>query len=1390
MKKVLLAFAALVVVLIVALFVVPPMMGGFVKERVATAVEDATGREVTIDRLDFALLPSITVELAGLRLGNAEGMPSPEMVSIGSLELELGLFPLLGKSVEIDRLVVSELAVFLEKDANGRANWVFPQAQQDGAKHEGGQAHDGKGEFPLSNLILTDLRLEKTQISYLDLATGQTIQVGDLGLAATLPGLSRPLDLAGGFVLNDKRVGLQLGISSPRALVEEGETQIDARIEAELLQAGVNLAFSQAPALLADGTASLEIGSVGDLLLWLDQPLPEGQPDPGPLKIAATFATEGERVVLQEALIAGDGLDAKAQGSIDTSGDVLRLAFEVESGLLDIDRYLPPRQQQAEAPTDQPMARDHDGPRDDPMKGLSDEPFDLSGLQGTEADIRVSVGGVRAMGYEVGQIGFTARLTGGALQADLERLELYGGAVTGSLALDGSGEELGVDSNLVIDNVDLGKLSAVSAAGDAPVAGVASGNLTLAASGGSPRALVQGLQAALDFKLGDLDVKNAAGATLTGLDAAVTIPGLSQPPSVSAAAVYNRRKVTLDVGLDPLDRVLSGDPFALKVAANADLMTFGFDGTVQQHPLPGANGTLAFASPSVGKLLSWLGQPLPKGQPDPGPLEISAELAAEGERVELTKATIKGDGMEATASGLVEMAEDRKRVALDISGGFLDIDRYLPPPAPKPEQADVAATTPAGPGGDPLAALSDEPIDLSALKALEADIKVALEGVRVAGFEMAPIEMTGDAADGALTLEVTRLGLYGGNATGRVRMAESGGDLDAEVAVQVASLDLAPLMTAAGMSPAPVTGIAGLDVTAKATGRSPRALAESLSAKVAAALDQGSLAALDGGSIDGLRAEVDLPGMANATTAKVAMRLNGEALDLNLAVDTPEQAMNGEAFGLDLSLASAPATASVKGTVQQQPVPGLDGALSADIPSLGGLLAWIGQPLPEGQPDPGPIKLAGSLATDGGKVTLKSLDIEGKAAKATANGFVDPTGNVILFGGDLQIANLDLNAYLPPPAKKKAPAEDAAPADAGPKDWSTEPINFSHLHRAQGKVNVTTGPVTYRKVNVMESAAEVVLDGGVMTATVGKLIFDQGSAEANARVDAAGKTPKITYQVELSDIESKPFLETFADMDRLSGRLAFSTSGSTAGANEKELVSNLNGDGAFMFADGAYEGFDLAGTLRNVGSLGIASGGERPKTDFTEMGGSFTIVNGLLNNQDFKMLAPLVRVGGAGDVNLPPRTLDYQVNARLVPSTTGQGGEEAIAGLPIPIRAKGSWDNPKIEIDWTSVLQAAALDPERLSAMPDNMKGLAEGLGVAIPGLGGGSSGESGGAGGVEGAVGSVLNQLLGGGDGGSSTAPAESGTEAAPSEAEPEPATEQKKKKSLDPGSLLKKLF
>ena len=38
---------------------------------------------------------------------------------------------------------------------------------------------------------------------------------------------------------------------------------------------------------------------------------------------------------------------------------------------------------------------------------LSDQPFDLGALRKTDADIKISVAGVKAMGYELGRVAFT-----------------------------------------------------------------------------------------------------------------------------------------------------------------------------------------------------------------------------------------------------------------------------------------------------------------------------------------------------------------------------------------------------------------------------------------------------------------------------------------------------------------------------------------------------------------------------------------------------------------------------------------------------------------------------------------------------------------------------------------------------------------------------------------------------------------------------------------------------------------------------------------------------------------------------------------------------------------------------------------------------------------------
>jgi hypothetical protein len=78
-----------------------------------------------------------------------------------------------------------------------------------------------------------------------------------------------------------------------------------------------------------------------------------------------------------------------------------------------------------------------------------------------------------------------------------------------------------------------------------------------------------------------------------------------------------------------LKQILAGERFALRAALSSALINLGYDGIIQQRPLPGLDGSFDLDVPSVGKLAAWLDQPLDPEQPDPGPLKIHAALSAD-----------------------------------------------------------------------------------------------------------------------------------------------------------------------------------------------------------------------------------------------------------------------------------------------------------------------------------------------------------------------------------------------------------------------------------------------------------------------------------------------------------------------------------------------------------------------------------------------------------------------------------------------------------------------------------------------------------------------------------------------------------------------------------------
>ena len=157
-------------------------------------------------------------------------------------------------------------------------------------------------------------------------------------------------------------------------------------------------------------------------------------------------------------------------------------------------------------------------------------------------------------------------------------------------------------------------------------------------------------------------------------------------------------------------------------------------------------------------------------------------------------------------------------------------------------------------------------------------------------------------------------------------------------------------------------------------------------------------------------------------------------------------------------------------------------------------------------------------------------------------------------------------------------------------------------------------------------------------------------------------------------------------------------------------MQNLSGQGQATFRDGAIVGINVAGMVRNVTWHSRVAPREARETDFAELSGSFDIENGILTNNDLWLQAPVLRVAGSGQLNLPERTVNYRIEPRAAPTLEGQGGAREVAGLLVPVIVRGPWDDLTFAPDLESVARRALEDPE---AMREQIEQLGQGAKAA-----------------------------------------------------------------------------
>jgi AsmA protein len=300
----------------------------------------------------------------------------------------------------------------------------------------------------------------------------------------------------------------------------------------------------------------------------------------------------------------------------------------------------------------------------------------------------------------------------------------------------------------------------------------------------------------------------------------------------------------------------------------------------------------------------------------------------------------------------------------------------------------------------------------------------------------------------------------------------------------------------------------------------------------------------------------------------------------------------------------------------------------------------------------------------------------------------------------------------------------AAAPSQGPQPWSNATVDLTGLNYVDAQFRVSAAELNIGEAHFAPAAIDSSLAGGVLRCIFQNLGAYGGQASGQLIVDASGGNPTYAFTSDLAGVRALPLLQSAADFDKLDGRLQAKIAVRSTGTSQHAIMSNLGGTVFANFQDGAIRGLNVAQMIRSLTS-GTLSGwqqGKEQTTDLTQLSASFRIDKGQAATTDLDLVGPLVKMTGAGTVDLGAKTLAFRVEPKLVMTTEGQGRASDPVGLGIPVVIDGPWAEPRIYPDMAGILDNPDAAYARLKEMG---KGLFGAGGGGLGGLGGLISGGS-----------------------------------------------------------------
>ncbi len=348
------------------------------------------------------------------------------------------------------------------------------------------------------------------------------------------------------------------------------------------------------------------------------------------------------------------------------------------------------------------------------------------------------------------------------------------------------------------------------------------------------------------------------------------------------------------------------------------------------------------------------------------------------------------------------------------------------------------------------------------------------------------------------------------------------------------------------------------------------------------------------------------------------------------------------------------------------------------------------------------LSFEGRLQATADAFSLEDLALQFDGATGTGSaGIADLERDAFRF--DLAFDRFDFDHYLPP-------AVEAAPEAARSAGAATAPVSAASKEAvvASGKppelpVDLLRGldlagqlvvrragiaglPLTDLRLGVYAQQSKLRLF------PLEAALYD-GRYRGDLRVDVSGEVPRIDFDEKLTDVDFAPLLRDLMDSKRIAGRGSGSIAGVARGRDLDALRRSVDGKVRLQVADGAIEGADLWFEIRRARALlrrepAPTRPPGAPRTPFTRLEATGRLGNGQLRSDDVAMEMQYLRVAGRGGIDLVARTVDWNLDAKVLKIPDDDAAMQEVVDFTIPVKVTGPLASPDVRPDLAGLAKA------------------------------------------------------------------------------------------------------